>query len=143
MAIHANSIPAPSNNVFELSPPYAKTLPRGDAGKFLLTIRAYTDLIGGPVTKRDYAIEDLLVDPDAELEDGCLIVGQFKGGALHMMGYEGCTGRDHRGRFVPAGHPDECYTLSWGLRIARSEKLRIFRIIGRVVGERRRFPIMG
>jgi len=59
------------------------------------------------------------------------------------MGYEGFTGRDHNGRFVPAGDPKECYTLSCGLRVARSEKLQIVRILGRYVGGPRRVPVLG
>lgn len=136
-------VAAKGAEVIDLPPPYAKTLPLSKAGKFLLPVKAYTDLLGGSVYAREYRIEDVLVDPDAELEDGCLIVAQFAGGAPHLMGYDGFTGRDHNGRFVPAGDPNECFALSCGLRIARNEPLRIIRILGRYVGERRRYPVMG
>lgn len=141
MSHHRN--PCVDSNVIDLPPPYGKTLPRERAGEFLVQIRTYTDLIGGPINRRQYAIEDLLVDPDAELEDGCLIVAQFAGSPPRLMGFVGFMGRDHNGRFVPVGDPRECYTVTCGLRVARSEKTRIFRIIGRLVGEPRRFPRVG
>ncbi len=137
------NVVAKTADIIDLPPPYARTLPLSKAGKFLLPVKAYTDLLGGPVCAREYRIEEVLVDPDAELEDGCLIVAQFAGGAPHLMGYHGFTGRDHHGRFVPAGDPSECYVLSCGLRIARAEKLSYIRILGRYVGEPRRYPVMG
>ena len=129
--------------VVHLPPPYARALPLNKAGKFLLPIQVWTNLIGGPFDDRKYRIENLLVDPDAEFEDGCLIVAQFAGGVPWLMGYLGFTGRDDSGRFVPAGDPRECYVLTCGLRVSRSENLSVFRIIGRYVGEPRRYPMMG
>jgi hypothetical protein len=119
---------------FPVREPPPKLVP---AGPFAFPVWAATDQIGGNVYDVIYREETVMVDPDAALEDNCLVVALFEGGRPHTFRWWR-TGRDHRGRFVPAGDPRECFLLSCDLRYAREEELRIVRILGRVVGEPRR-----
>lgn len=120
-------------------------MPRESAGKFLLRIVAFTDLLGGDVTDRNYRYEQLLIDPDFDLdalEPRTLIVGQFSGGWPHLTTFDGWTRRNEEGRYVQPGDPTECY-MAFGLRVSRSERLYVFRILGVLVGEPRRIPMVG
>lgn len=122
---------------------FGKALLKEDAGDFVFTIKARTELLGGPFYDRKYAYEELLVDPDADLEDNCLVVAQYLGGQPFLTGYLGFTGRNKHGKFVRHGDPEECYEITIGLVNEREPKDEFLRIIGRYVGPPRRFPITG
>jgi len=100
-------------------------------------VLAMTDIIGGTVLARVYRREMVLIDPDAEMEDDCLIVMQFEGGEPYMAGWRR-TGRDANGRFVPADDVRECAILDFGLRYPWRQSSKWIRVLGRVVGKSRR-----
>lgn len=132
-----------SKSVIPFPAPCAKSIPPERAGPFAFTVLARTDLIGGTALDRRYREEKILVDPDAELEDGCLIISQFEHGAPHMVSWRR-TGRDVHGRFVRAGDPSEAY-LCGGRWKYDETALHVgsVRILGRVVGPPREAPIFG
>jgi len=121
---------------FRRPDPPAKTAP-DRAGPFAFAVLAATDVIDDNPLSTVYREELVVVDPDATIEDDCLVVFQFAGGRPHTSR---CwhTGRDHRGRFVPAGDRRECFLTDFGFRFAAEEDLRIVRILGRVVDQSRR-----
>jgi hypothetical protein len=126
-----------ATNVVPFPEPPAKTIPASSAGPWTFLVWAATDRIGGDWMETIYREELVVCDPDAALENDCLVVFQFAKGQPHVNRWW-LTGRDHNGRFGPAGDQRECFMLSCGLRCARGEELRIIRILGRVVGEPRR-----
>ena len=120
-------------NVIPFPEPPAKTIPVESAGPFTFTLWAHTDRIGGTYCNTIYREEKILIDPDAKLEDDCLIVGQFKNGTPHMLCWWR-TGRDALGRFVPAGDPREAFSTGYFKYTADDVQSGSFRVLGRVVG---------
>jgi hypothetical protein len=72
------------DNVVEFPRPPAKAVPPDRAGQFVFSVWTATDVIGGNALNTLYADELVLVDPDAPLEDNCLVVMLLKGGRPHM-----------------------------------------------------------
>jgi hypothetical protein len=129
MQLAANVVPFPE--------PPAKTIPVDAAGPFTFPVWAATDPLSGDALNTIYREELVLVDPDAALEDDCLVIFQLAK-CRPRMGCWWRTGRDHNGRFVPAGDPRECFSLGF-VRYSAGEGLHFVRILGRVVGVPRRF----
>src|SRR4051794_25251498 len=69
----------------------------------------------------DDASARCLVDPEAELTDGCSVVVQIKG-AVPFVTRWFRTGRDGRGRFIRAGDPNECFYLGFGLSYTKARR---------------------
>lgn len=126
------------NNVVRFPPRPAKALPPSEAGPFTYAVLARTDIIGGDYMGRQYRHELVIVDPDAELVDNCIIVFQFTGGMPHVARWWR-SGRDHHGRFVPKGDPREAFYLDNGFAYCVLDPPRIYRVLGRYVGEPRVF----
>ncbi|MER8564404.1 hypothetical protein NKH85_04225 [Mesorhizobium sp. M0924] len=107
-------------NVVSMLWPWAAVLPRSAASKWAYNVFAVTD------TYPELRAESLIIDPDAELEDGCVVVAMFGGGHPQTMRWRNNHGRGYGGRFaamVCGRGPSSC-----------------IRILGRVFGDRRRFP---
>ena len=111
---------------------HAKVVPFDEKGPFTFPTWAFTDEIGGTVYNTIYREERVWVDPDAELEDGCLVVTQFEHGTPHMRSWRR-TGRDINGRFIPAGDPREAFSLGHFSYTAKYLQSKWLRILGRVV----------
>lgn len=126
-----------AENVVTFPAPPAKTIAPDAAGPFTFAVWARTDQIGGDTFNTIYREELVAIDPDAALEDDCLVVALFAKGGPHLSRWWR-TGRDHNGRFVPTADPRECFLLG-GCRYSAKEELRFIRILGRVVGPPRRF----
>jgi hypothetical protein len=107
MAAH----PGFESNVVPFPEPPAKILSADAAGPFTVAVWAAIK-VGGNALWRD---ELVVIDPDAALEDNCLVVALLDRGRPHTMRWWR-TGRDHYGRFVPAGDPRECFLVA--LRIS-------------------------
>ncbi|MES0135852.1 hypothetical protein ACYG9R_26050 [Mesorhizobium sp. RSR565B] len=82
--------------------------------------------------------ESLIIDPDAELEDGCVVVAMFGGGHPQTMSWRNNHGRGYGGRFAAKGSLHETFLLD-SMVCGRGPSSCI-RILGRVFGYRRRFP---
>ncbi len=123
-------------NVIPFPKPPPKTVTIDVAGPFTIPMLANTDVIGGTVYDTIYRSERVLVDPDAELEDDCLIVMQFYGGEPRVRRWQR-TGRDCNGRFIRAGDPREAFFNGCFLYATEhlSSDRNWWRILGRVVGE--------
>lgn len=118
--------------------PVFNTVSAGCAGSFSLVVKARTVCIGGPAFAQIYRREYLRIDPDAELEDGCLVVAQFKDGEPFMDRWWR-TGRDIGGRFIRPGDPREAFMLRCGVHLPMHEdRTSLFRILGRVFDEPQR-----
>jgi len=130
-------------NVIPFQAPLAKTVLPDRAGPFAFTVFAKTDIIGRDKFGAQYRDEKVLVDPDAELEDGCLIITQFKHGTPSMVSWRR-TGRDVHGRFVRTGDPHEAYLCGGRWRYDDSDlQSGSVRILGRVIGPPRQEPVLG
>ena len=126
------------SNVIPFPPPPAKTVAVASAGPYTFQVLAATDILRETDIETTYREELVAVDPDAELEDDCLVVMQFERGRPHMARWWR-TGRDGRGRFLPSDDPREHAMLHFGLTYPwRREQPTCLRILGRVVGEPRR-----
>ena len=57
---------------------------------------------------------DLIIDPDREKSDGCVVLVRLKGGAFPprtLLSRWHRTGRNHQGHRMKAGDPRECFRL--------------------------------
>ena len=126
-------------NLISFPYPPAKTVPVNAASPFSYWMPAHTDVIGGTVHDMIYREERVKVDPDAELEHDCLIILQLRGGMPHMQRWQR-TYRDQNGRFVSDGDARENFLFCGLFRYSSDDiPCDLFRILGRVVGEPRRF----
>jgi hypothetical protein len=126
-----------TGNVVSMPWPWAAVLPRKAASKWAYVMPAVTDSY--PMNR----VENLIVDPEAKLEDGCIVVAMYAGRVPEAMSwYIPNPGRDCGGRFVVTGSQDEkCLVggLATSRRMMNGER-PFFRILGRVFGEPRRHP---
>ncbi|ESZ77593.1 hypothetical protein [Mesorhizobium sp. L103C105A0] len=119
-------------NVVSMPWPWAAVLPRSAASKWAYNVFAVTD------TYPELRAESLIIDPDAELEDGCIVVAMFGGGHPQTMSWRNNHGRGYGGRFAAKGSLEETFLLD-SMVCGRGPSSCI-RILGRVFGDRRRFP---
>jgi hypothetical protein len=120
------------SNVVEFPTPN-KTLAPEEVGQFAYDVCARVLHDRSNPLDVIYRGETVRIDPDAPLEDNCLVVCQIVGAQNPYVMPWWKTGRDYRSRFVPEGHPNECF-IAGGCRYAANERLHhIIRILGRVV----------
>jgi hypothetical protein len=94
-------------------------IPSSAAGYSFYTI-AHSD--------KDYdTLELFRVDPDAEFEDGCLIVIQIKGAGGPMATRWNRRGRDGNGRFIRPGDPEEHFNLGFGISYTKRNASSLLR----------------
>lgn len=106
-----------------------QTLHPSKASASTFQMLAITDRISEQSATGNFAMELLLVDPRAPLEEGCLVVFiDRRFGAPHMSAWESAPAMDDRGRFRkgPRAH-------RLGGMYTESDDPELF-IVGRVVG---------
>jgi len=127
-----------NSSIIPFPEPPAKAVPFDAAGPFVFVVRARTEVTGGTSDAPVFRRESVLVDPDAELKDDCLIIAQYRGDLPRMYCWRR-TGRDENGRFIRAGDPNEYFSLKGYFRYKVEDLDRgLIRILGCVVGEPRR-----
>jgi hypothetical protein len=72
----------------------------------------------------------IMVKTNEPPEPGDLVAFHFENPKSYLLGiFEGPTGRDHNGRFVNKGSPDECHAID-GLRYRLGEGVTV---LGKVI----------